>query len=81
MKKTLKSNFKDKRGRIIDIFVKNPKDHCSLVTLNKGAIRGNHFHKKSVQSALILDGVFEICDTGKVEKGVQSIKIRSAPYC
>ena len=56
MKKTLKSNFKDKRGRIIDIFVKKPKDHCSLVTFNKGAIRGNHFHKKTIQYAFVLEG-------------------------
>ena len=56
MKKTLKSNFKDKRGRIIDIFVKKPKDHCSLVTFNKGAIRGNHFHKKSVQYSFVVSG-------------------------
>ena len=56
MKKTLKNNFKDKRGRIIDIFVKKPKDHCSLVTFNKGAIRGNHFHKKSVQYSFVVSG-------------------------
>ena len=49
MKKILKNNYKDKRGKIVDIFVNNPKDHCTLVTFNKGATRGNHFHKKSTQ--------------------------------
>ena len=39
MQKKLKSNFKDKRGDIIDIFVNNPKDHCSIVTFNKNAVR------------------------------------------
>ena len=56
MKKILKNNFKDKRGIIIDIFVKKPKDHCSLVTFNKGAIRGNHFHKKSIQYSFVVSG-------------------------
>ena len=45
MKKILKSNFKDKRGLILDIFINKPKDHCTLVTFNKNAVRGNHFNK------------------------------------
>lgn len=49
-------NQKDKRGYILDIFVNSPKDHCSLVTFAKGATRGNHFHKKSIQYTFILDG-------------------------
>ena len=56
MKKTLKNSFKDKRGRIVDIFVKKPKDHCTLVTFNKSAIRGNHFHKKSIQYSFVVSG-------------------------
>ena len=56
MIKKLRSNFKDSRGDILDIFVNNPKDHCTLVTFNKGSIRGNHFHKKSIQYTFILSG-------------------------
>ena len=56
MKKILKNNFKDKRGMILDIFVSKPKDHCTLVTFNKGAIRGNHYHKKSTQYSFVLSG-------------------------
>ena len=56
MKKKLKNNFKDKRGKIVDIFIKSPKDHCTLVTFNKNAIRGNHFHKKSIQYSFIISG-------------------------
>ena len=69
MKKTLKSNFKDKRGRIIDIFVKKPKDHCSLVTFNKGAIRGNHFHKKSIQYSFVVSGKLVMVSARVNEKG------------
>lgn len=56
MKKNLKVNFQDKRGKIIDVFVSSPKDHCTIVTFNKGSVRGNHFHKKSCQYTLVIDG-------------------------
>ena len=56
MIKILKDNFKDKRGLILDIFTNKPKDHCTLVTFNKGAIRGNHFHKKSTQNSFLISG-------------------------
>ena len=56
MKKILKNNFKDKRGQIIDIFINKPKDHCTLVTFNKNAVRGNHYHKKSTQYSFVISG-------------------------
>ena len=56
MNKILKVNFKDKRGKIIDIFVSSPKEHCTLVTFNKGAVRGNHFHKKTIQYTFVIEG-------------------------
>jgi len=52
----LKTAFQDKRGKILDIFVKSPKDHCSIVTFNKGAIRGNHYHRKTDQFTFIING-------------------------
>ena len=67
MKKILKNSFKDKRGSIIDIFINKPKDHCTLVTFNKNATRGNHFHKKSIQYSLIIDGKF-IAREAKINK-------------
>ena len=50
----------DDRGEIIDIFTHEPKDHCTIVTFKKNAVRGNHFHKKSIQSAYVLEGSFKI---------------------
>ena len=67
MKKKLKDNFRDKRGRIVDIFTSQPKDHCTLVTFNKKAIRGNHFHKKSIQYDFIISGKLKMI-TAKVDK-------------
>ena len=54
--KYIKSVFTDKRGEIYDIFVHEPKDHCSLITFNKGSVRGNHFHKKSIQYSFVVSG-------------------------
>ena len=58
--KKIKTFSSDDRGEIIDIFTHEPKDHCVIVTFKKNAIRGNHFHKKSIQSAFVLEGNFKI---------------------
>ena len=50
----------DDRGEIMDIFTHEPKDHCTIVTFSKNAVRGNHFHKESIQSAYVLEGKFKI---------------------
>lgn len=60
--KKIKTYYKDDRGEIIDIFVNEPKDHCSIVSFKKNSVRGNHFHKLSIQSAYILKGDFKICN-------------------
>tara|TARA_X000000950_G_scaffold29994_1_gene32454 strand:+ start:8809 stop:9198 length:390 start_codon:yes stop_codon:yes gene_type:complete len=67
MIKKKKINQRDKRGYILDIFINKPKDHCTLVTFNKNSIRGNHYHKKSVQYSFIIEGKF-LMITSKVDK-------------
>lgn len=52
----LKTNFKDSRGTIMDIFVDDPKDHVTIIFSKKGAVRGNHYHKKSTQYVFIVSG-------------------------
>ena len=58
--KKIKTFSSDNRGEIMDIFTHEPKDHCAIVTFTKNAIRGNHFHKESIQSAYVLEGNFKI---------------------
>tara|TARA_Y100000590_G_C15572268_1_gene959062 strand:- start:533 stop:922 length:390 start_codon:yes stop_codon:yes gene_type:complete len=53
-------SFSDNRGEIFDIFVNSPKDHCAIITCNKGAVRGNHFHKQSTQFTFIVSGKFKL---------------------
>ena len=52
-------NFEDDRGSIRDIFTSNPKDHATVIVSKKGAIRGNHYHKASVQYVFIIEGEME----------------------
>jgi dTDP-4-dehydrorhamnose 3,5-epimerase-like enzyme len=91
MKKKLKNNYKDKRGRIVDIFINQPKDHCTLVTFNKRAVRGNHFHKRSTQYAFVISGKLKMLTAkvdkngkliGKITKKIisQNILIEHKPY-
>ena len=65
--KKIETFSSDYRGEIIDIFSNDPKEHCTIVTFKKGAIRGNHYHKKSIQSAYILEGKFKIFNV-KIDK-------------
>ena len=46
---------KDKRGIIKDLLV--GKDFSvTYITFNKGAVRGNHVHKKTLQQDIVLSG-------------------------
>ncbi len=69
-----KINFEDARGTITDIFVKEPQSHCTIIFSKKGAIRGNHYHKQSVQSDFIVSGKMQIfskkLDSDKVESKI-----------
>ena len=52
--------FEDERGKIIDIIEKEDIEYVTLISSKKGAIRGNHFHKKSVQYTYVLNSSFEL---------------------
>lgn len=49
-------NFKDKRGLIRDIITEDRIDAITLLTCIPGAIRGNHFHKKTTQYLYVISG-------------------------
>lgn len=51
-----KPAFKDSRGAIIDILDGVPVECVTLLTSKKGAVRGNHYHKKTTQYAFVLEG-------------------------
>jgi uncharacterized RmlC-like cupin family protein len=52
----LKAAFEDNRGQITDIIQHIPFDSVTVITSIKGAIRGNHYHKESIQYSYVLSG-------------------------
>jgi quercetin dioxygenase-like cupin family protein len=45
----------DERGTIKDLLV-TEKSSVTHVTFKKGAVRGNHYHKKTIQHDIVLKG-------------------------
>ncbi len=66
--------FKDERGRIETIISGTPWKEINRITSEKGIIRGNHYHKKTVEMILVLEGSmeFEITknQTGEIHRFV-----------
>jgi quercetin dioxygenase-like cupin family protein len=54
--KTIKVSFSDKRGEITDIISKETIEHITIIRSEKGAIRGNHYHKETQQYLYIMSG-------------------------
>lgn len=53
-------NHEDARGTITDIFVKLPQDHATIIVSKKGAVRGNHYHKQTIQSDFVVSGKLKV---------------------
>lgn len=49
-------NYADARGEITDILVKENIEAVTLITLVRGATRGNHYHKETVQYLFVVQG-------------------------
>ncbi|MDO8482908.1 MAG: hypothetical protein Q7S86_03770 [bacterium] len=54
--KKIKNSFEDERGIIRDVTTHTLVDAITYITFKKGAVRGNHYHNKSVQYDYILSG-------------------------
>lgn len=51
-----KAAFSDARGSITDILDGVPLNAVTIITNKKGAIRANHYHKKTIQYTFVLTG-------------------------
>ena len=49
----------DDRGVIVDIFYKEEVNHVNSIVSVKGALRGDHYHKKTTQHMLMVSGSME----------------------
>ena len=52
----VKVAHQDERGTISDILQQVVVDSVTLITITKGSIRGNHYHKDSIQYSYVLSG-------------------------
>ena len=61
MKKIInKITHRDKRGIIIDLLERKKINSITFITLKKGMVRGNHYHKKTIQWNYLLKGKIEL---------------------
>lgn len=51
-----KSVFEDERGQITDILENEIIEYVTIISSKKGTIRGDHYHKESVQYIFVLNG-------------------------
>jgi quercetin dioxygenase-like cupin family protein len=64
--KHLKVAFKDARGAITDLLDNVALNSVTMITSKKGVVRGNHFHKRTIQYTYILKGrVRYVCRKGR----------------
>ena len=54
--KDIKKNFEDNRGIITDIITKERIDYVTIITNKKGSVRGNHYHKETIQYLYVIEG-------------------------
>ena len=61
MRKTKKRIiYKDERGLIIDLLERKKINAITYITQKKGKVRGNHFHKKTIQWNYLIKGKIEL---------------------
>lgn len=53
---TQEVSYSDKRGVIVDLITNNTINAVTYVTLKKGYVRGNHYHKYTTQYNYIISG-------------------------
>ena len=69
----IKINHKDKRGSITDLLEKQNINAITLITQKKGSVRGNHFHKKTIQWNYVLKGKLELYTQKKNNRMIRTI--------
>ena len=60
-----KPAFTDARGAITDILDGVPLNAVTIITNKKGAVRANHYHKKTIQYTYVLSGRVKYVSKGK----------------
>ena len=64
----IKINYKDSRGVIIDLLEKKKINAITYITQKSGKVRGNHFHKKTIQWNYLIKGKIKIVTKKKKQR-------------
>ncbi len=56
----IQCTYRDERGEIIDILVQEKIEYVTLIRSVKGASRGHHYHRETVQWVYILEGSIKL---------------------
>jgi quercetin dioxygenase-like cupin family protein len=56
----IKVSFEDMRGQIVDLIQNEDINAVTLITFIKGAVRGNHYHKATIQWNYLITGKIQI---------------------
>lgn len=70
----ISTNFKDSRGSITDIVEQLNFNGATIISSKAGCVRGNHFHKQSVQHIYLLSGKM-ISRSKKVNEDLVEIEV------
>ena len=71
--KHITKDFEDHRGVISDILIKERIDYVTIISNNKGAIRGNHYHKETIQFLYVLEGSVLVASQKEGEEVQQKV--------
>ena len=71
-----KINYRDRRGVIIDLLEKKKINAITFITQNKGKVRGNHFHKKTIQWNYLIKGKINIITKKKNRRIKEKIMLK-----
>lgn len=70
---TVPLSFKDDRGEIIDLIENECINAITVITFKKGAVRGNHFHRKTTQWNYLIFGKIKLVSQKPNEDIVETI--------
>lgn len=66
-------SFNDNRGQIIDLIQNENINAVTIVTFTKGAVRGNHYHKETLQWNYLISGKIKLISQIPHKDAVETI--------
>jgi len=75
--KSLKPNYEDERGKIMDLVTHENFQHATIITSNKDSFRGDHYHKLTSQYTFLISGELQYISRDRKSKKVNITTMHS----